>query len=57
VDSDIYMQSWAIIGFILIIVISLAMMVLTEMFYPVDKATHKRHFQNPLSSKDHSHTQ
>jgi hypothetical protein len=51
------MQSWAIIGFILIIVISLAMMVLTEIFYPVDKSSQVRHFKNPLSTKKHHTTQ
>ena len=47
------MQNWAIVGFILIIVVSLAMIVLTEIFYPVDKATHRRHFRNPFSIKKH----
>jgi hypothetical protein len=51
------MPTWAIIGFILLIVISMASMVLTDVFFPVDKATDERHFRNPFSNKKHPHSQ
>jgi hypothetical protein len=43
------MQSWVVVGFILIIVISLTLMLLTEIFYPADANTSKRHLKNPFS--------
>jgi hypothetical protein len=43
------MQLWVVVGFILIVVISLTLMVLTEIFYPVVSITNKRHLKNPFS--------
>lgn len=51
------MPAWAIIGFLLMIVISMAGMVLIDLLFPVDKATDKRHFRNPFATKKHTHSQ
>jgi hypothetical protein len=51
------MESWQIIGLILMVVISLALMFLTELFYPMDKTTKQSnwrfnaHFKNKTTSR------